>query len=75
MKNTDYGDELFTVRFRYKKPNETTSIEMLHVQDNNVTAASNNLNFASSVALFGMYLRKSQYLNNATLKDVVNFSD
>jgi Ca-activated chloride channel family protein len=67
----EYSDELLTVKFRYKKPSGKKSIEMIHVQKDVITEASDDLNFLSSVALFGMQLRRSKYFNNATNKDVL----
>ncbi|WP_397447135.1 von Willebrand factor type A domain-containing protein [Polaribacter sp. R77954] len=57
-------DELFTVKFRYKKPKGTQSIEMVKVQKNQITQPSKDMQFAAAVALFGMKLRKSQYTKN-----------
>ena len=66
-----YSDELFTVKFRYKKPDGDKSIEMVHVQKDEVTEASKDLEFASAVALFGMQLRHSKYHNNSKIDDVI----
>tara|TARA_R110000751_G_scaffold2470_4_gene13299 strand:- start:121650 stop:123791 length:2142 start_codon:yes stop_codon:yes gene_type:complete len=66
-----YNDELFTVKFRYKKPDEDKSIEMIHVQKNETTEATEDMNFASAVALFGMQLRESQFYNNTNVQDVI----
>ncbi|WP_299247459.1 von Willebrand factor type A domain-containing protein [uncultured Lacinutrix sp.] len=66
----DFSDELLTVKFRYKKPDGTKSIEMIHVQKDEVKTPSEDLKFASAVALFGMQLRASSYYNNTTIKDV-----
>ncbi|MCL4152467.1 UNVERIFIED_CONTAM: hypothetical protein GTU68_005875 [Idotea baltica] len=76
LKNTNLStntNELFTVKFRYKKPSEDKSIEMIHVQNNEITMASEDMKFATAVALFGMKLRKSQYLKevkNSTIIDL-----
>ncbi|WP_418510029.1 YfbK domain-containing protein [Corallibacter sp.] len=66
-----FSDELFTVKFRYKKPDGEKSIEMVHVQKDALSEGSEDLNFASAVALFGMQLRQSKYYNNASMDDVV----
>lgn len=66
-----YNDELFTVKFRYKKPDEDKSIEMIHVQKNETTEATEDMNFSSAVALFGMQLRESQFYNNTNIQDVI----
>ncbi|UAB75285.1 VWA domain-containing protein [Mesoflavibacter sp. SCSIO 43206] len=71
----NYSDELFTVKFRYKKPDEDTSIEMVHVQKDETTEASENMNFASAVALFGMQLRQSQFYNNASQELVIQLAE
>jgi Ca-activated chloride channel family protein len=66
-----YSDELFTVKFRYKKPDGDKSIEMVHIQKDEVSEPSEDLKFASSVALLGMQLRNSKYHNASTIKDVI----
>ncbi len=58
-----FKDELVTIRFRYKKPKGSKSIEMIHiVKDEPIhfEQASADLRFASAVALFGMKLRSSK---------------
>lgn len=68
------SDELFTVKFRYKKPEASQSIEMVHVQKDEVTQASEDLKFASAVALLGMQLRHSKYDNGATYSDIIKLA-
>lgn len=70
----NYSDELFTVKFRYKKPDGDKSIEMVHVQKDEVNEASEDLKFASAVALFGMQLRQSKYHNNSKIEDVITLA-
>ncbi|MDO5980374.1 YfbK domain-containing protein [Flavivirga spongiicola] len=70
----NYADELFTVKFRYKKPDGDKSIEMVHVQKNTISEASEDLKFASAVALFGMQLRQSKYHNNSKTEDVIELA-
>jgi Ca-activated chloride channel family protein len=70
-----YSDELFTVKFRYKKPDDDNSKEMVHIQKDEVQEASEDLIFASAVALFGMQLRQSKFHNNSTAKDVVSLAN
>ncbi|WP_028871220.1 vWA domain-containing protein [Psychroserpens burtonensis] len=70
----NYTDELFTVKFRYKKPDGDKSIEMVHVQDTKISIASEDMNFASAVALIGMNLLQSQYDNGASMKDVIRLA-
>ncbi|WP_179019400.1 vWA domain-containing protein [Winogradskyella forsetii] len=73
--SSNYEDELFTVKFRYKKPNEDTSIEMVHIQNTELAEASEDMNFASAVALFGMQLRNSKYFNNASTSKVIELAE
>lgn len=70
----NYQDELFTVKFRYKKPSEDTSIEMTHVTQNTVQEASTDMEFASAVALFGMQLRESKFHNKSTIEEVLKLA-
>jgi len=71
----NYDDELFTVKFRYKKPDASQSIEMVHVQNNIITELSDDLSFASAVALFGMQLRQSKYFNNVSISKVIALAE
>ncbi len=69
------SDELLTVKFRYKKPDEDQSIEIIHVLNDEVIKASEDFKFAAAVALFGMQLRKSQYFNEAKARDVLTLAE
>ncbi|AUC17085.1 VWA domain-containing protein [Tenacibaculum sp. SZ-18] len=73
-KDNSYQDELLTVKFRYKKPDGKKSIEMERVVKDKTVKPTSDMNFASSVALFGMYLRKSQFMNDANLEDVIKLA-
>lgn len=70
-----YTDELFTVKFRYKKPDSDTSVEMVHIQKSEETEMSADFKFASAVALFGLQLRKSQFTNNASFSTVLKLAE
>jgi Ca-activated chloride channel family protein len=72
--NTSFQDELLTVKFRYKKPDGKKSIEMEKVVKDKVVNPSSDMSFASSVALFGMCLRKSKFSNEANLEDVIRLA-
>ena len=74
-KNNSYKDELLTVKFRYKKPDGKKSVEMERVVKDKTAKPTSDMNFASSVALFGMYLRKSQFMNDANLEDVIKLAE
>lgn len=69
------SNELFTVKFRYKKPSKDKSIEMVHVHQNQETSPSEDLNFASAVALFGMKLRKSKYCKKIRKKTIIALAE
>lgn len=67
------SDELLTVKLRYKEPDGDTSkllSKTLKPQDASVKP-SENYNFATSVAEFGMILRDSKYKGNSTYDDVL----
>ncbi len=70
-----YTDELLTVKFRYKKPDGSKSIEMVHTTKDEMAEASEDMKFASSVALFGMQLRQSQFHNNSKISDVISLAE
>ena len=71
----NYTDELLTVKFRYKKPDGAKSTEMVHVLKDEVKDSSEDMKFASAVALFGMQLRNSKFHNNSNVKDVVTLAE
>ncbi len=71
-----YSKELLTVKFRYKKPDGDKSIEMQQVvQDVVSKTMSSDFKFASSVALFGMQLRKSQFYNKVGVQEVIGLAN
>ncbi|MFN8576929.1 MAG: VWA domain-containing protein [Candidatus Sericytochromatia bacterium] len=66
-------DELMTVKFRYKEPNEDQSkliTKTLQNNSNDFNQTSDNFRFASSVAGFGLLLRDSQYKGNINLQSI-----
>ncbi|WP_027391357.1 VWA domain-containing protein [Aquimarina latercula] len=71
----NYGDELLTVKFRYKKPQGNKSIEMVHVLKTNKKQVSKDFNFAASVAWFGMKIRKSRYITNKNINDIITIAE
>lgn len=74
-KNKDFGDELLTVKFRYKKPQAKKSIELVHILNTNSKEVSKDFNFAASVAWFGMKIRKSKYLVNDDINDIITLAN
>jgi Ca-activated chloride channel family protein len=73
--NNDY----MILKMRYKKPGEDISKLLLnHLNTSNViqnSTPSENIQFASSVALFGMLLRGSSFSNHATYLDVLQLAE
>lgn len=68
-KVTTASSEMLTLKLRYKEPeSETSTLLTYTVNDSSadVTAASNNLRFASAVAELGMLLRDSKNKGDAT---------
>jgi len=68
-KITAASPEMLTLKLRYKEPeSESSQLLTYTVHDSNadVTAASNNLRFASAVAEFGMLLRDSKNKGDAS---------
>jgi Ca-activated chloride channel homolog len=71
------ADELMTIKFRYKKPNEDASKLIVHpLGDSNVSLAmtSDNFRWSASVAAFGMLLRESEYIKNFSYDAVVQMA-
>lgn len=68
-----FSDELATVKFRYKEPDGTQSTELSHTIQNTQSAfqeASQDFRFATAVALFGMKLRNSKFLESFKYDDI-----
>jgi Ca-activated chloride channel family protein len=77
VNNTDPA-EIATVKVRYKPARENSSIPFdIPVYDRGtpVENASENLRFASSVAMFGMLLRESEYTKDSSFDDVLKLAD
>jgi Ca-activated chloride channel homolog len=57
------SNELMTIKFRYKKPDGDVSKLIIHPVsgDQFIVGGSNNLQFVSAVAEFGMLLRNSSF--------------
>ncbi|MDR6368788.1 Ca-activated chloride channel family protein [Chryseobacterium bernardetii] len=73
----NFGDELATVKFRYKKPDGNKSMEIAKVikKENASSAAiSPDFKFASSVAWFGLVLRNSELITKRDLSDIQNLA-
>jgi len=76
-----FKDELLTVRLRYKSPEGgDSSLMKVPVKNKSMKFedASKDFVFSTSVAAFGMILKNSEYVGDATLEDIegwINNSD
>ncbi len=69
--------EVATIKLRYKKPAEDTSVKLeIPVNDSKVALkkTSENFRFASAVALFGMLLRNSEYVEKGNYDMVIELA-
>ena len=74
---SSHSEEIMTVKFRYKAPDEEISKLIEHpVMDDkiSITKTSDNFRFAASVAEFGMLLRNSEFKSAASFDDVLRLS-
>lgn len=72
--SSKHGDELLTVKFRYKAPDGEVSklIERnLKNKVQNQNKLSNNFKFSAAVAGFGMLLRDSEYKGNLNFDEII----
>jgi Ca-activated chloride channel homolog len=70
---SDYSDELATIKFRYKKPDGDKSIEMIKVIENKsipLKSSSDDFKFSTAVAWFGLKLRDSKLVVNKSSEDI-----
>lgn len=67
------GNEVLTIKFRYKAPKEETSKLITRTLSSTPGPAitSNDFRFAAAVAEFGMLLRSSDYKGTATYESVI----
>ncbi|PKA84549.1 Ca-activated chloride channel family protein [Ulvibacter sp. MAR_2010_11] len=76
--NGNFSDEMLTVKFRYKEPaGDKSKLIVKTVNDTNTsfTMASEDFKYAAAVALFGMQLRKSVFINTQSAKDVIALAE
>jgi Ca-activated chloride channel family protein len=70
---TAHGDEMLTVKIRYKEPKESTSKLLdypVKAEIKKLPETSDNFRFAASVASFGMLLRDSKFKGSFTYDKV-----
>lgn len=76
--NTKNTKELLTVKFRYKEPDEEVSkllVQTLVNSNIEFRDASPDFKFSAAVALFGMQLRKSEFMGMAGKKDIIQLAE
>lgn len=74
----DHEAELATIKLRYKEPQSDKSskiIKTIGTDAMSVYDAPNHLKFAMSVAYFGQALRKSNYLENYNLSEIIQLAE
>lgn len=67
------SNELATIKFRYKKPSEDTSNEIVKTIPNSIinsNIVSDDFKFAASVAWFGLKLRDSKYIEYKDINSI-----
>ena len=77
MTTTTGGDELMTIKLRYKKPDGDVSKLIVHpVTDAHLALdnTSENFRFSAAVASFGMLLRNSAFKQNASFQQVIGLA-
>lgn len=73
----EYNDELFTLRVRYKEPDEDESklVDFVCNTSAYTKDGSDNLRWAASVAAFGMYLKDSEYMGDTNRKLIISLAE
>jgi Ca-activated chloride channel family protein len=70
-------NELMTVKFRYKKPDDDVSKLIIHPMtdmNGSIEKTSDNFRWAAAVAAFGMLLRQSEFLNGFSEDSVLRLA-
>jgi len=74
-KTKNISNEMLTVKFRYKRPNESVSnLIVKTLEPTTQKTTSNNFNFSNAVAQFGMILRGSKYKGTSTYKSTLELA-
>ncbi len=75
--NTNFGNDVMTIKFRYKEPKESTSkliTKVLLDKKIPIESASENIRFSSAVAEFGMLLHDSKFKGDANYKSIMTMA-
>lgn len=74
--STYEGNEMLTVKIRYKLPDQESSKKMqLAINDNPKTNTSDNFRFVAALAEFGMLLRQSDFKQNSSFDQVISLAE
>ncbi len=71
-------DEILTVKFRYKPPQDSTSKLIVHSLKDNIIdldETSDNFRWAAAVAGYGMLLRDSKFKGKATYHSILDLAE
>ncbi len=74
----NFTDEMLTVKFRYKEPDGDVSkliVKTLKDKNESIEKATDDLKFSAAVALFGMQLRKSDFIESNKKADVIALAE
>ncbi|CCG52846.1 Probable outer membrane protein precursor YfbK [Flavobacterium indicum GPTSA100-9 = DSM 17447] len=77
-KTEKYTNELATIKFRYKKPDGTKSIEIIQTIENiklPIDNCSEDFKFSTAVAWFGLKIRDSKLLDNKNTDAIVRLAN
>lgn len=72
------SNELLTVKFRYKNPDEDTShliVKSLNDETRNIQNTSTDFQFSAAVALFGQQLRDSKFIETQNREKVIQLAE
>ncbi|SFH29277.1 YfbK domain-containing protein [Pedobacter insulae] len=70
-----HGNEMLTIKLRYKEPTKNVSKSLQKVVMDNVnTKTSDNFRFAAAVAEFGMLLRESDFKQNSSYPQLIELA-
>ena len=74
---TDFGSELATIKFRYKKPGADQFTELVKTIPNKAALLQNtsgDFKFCAAVAWFGLQLRESSFIGNRSKADLLRLA-
>jgi len=74
----NHSNELATLKFRYKNPDQKKSKKIIHTIQNDVQPmerTNNDVQFSIAVAEFGMLLKQSDYILNGSFENVIELAE